>query len=168
MTQLLGETTTRILVLLLLLGIAILAFFTRKILLVPLVAAVFVTYLFDPAIVILQRRGFARGTAFLLLLGLAAVAVIAILAIMPSWLQLESINANGSNFSDGLEKQLSNIESEFSGRLPVLHCGHLSTQISKVATEFGGRVFEDLPSAITTFTVNLLLVPLIAYFMVRD
>jgi predicted PurR-regulated permease PerM len=168
MTQLLGETTTRILLLLLLLGIAVLAFFTLKILLVPLVAAGFVTYLFDPGIVILQRRGWARGSAFLLLLAIVGVALIAILAILPSWLRLESINANGSSFSDRLEKQLSDVETGFSQRLPMLQSLHLSTEINKVAREVGARVFEDLPGVITSFTINLLLVPLLAYFMVRD
>ena len=42
--------------------------FYAEILLVPLVAASFVTYLFDPGIVALQRRDMSRGSAFLLLL----------------------------------------------------------------------------------------------------
>src|SRR5581483_2557043 len=94
--------------------------------------------------------------------------LIAILAIMPSWLQLESINASGSRFSERLDKQLSDVETGFSQRLPMLRAIHLTTEMNKLATEYGGRVFEDLPRVITTFTVNLLLVPLIAYFMVRD
>ena len=168
MTQLLGETPTRILLFLLIIGLGVLAFLTLKILLVPLVAASFVTYLFDPGIVMLQRRGISRGSAFLMLLGVAVLAFIVILAIMPSWLQLESLNASGSSFSERLDKQLSDIEKTISQRLPMFQTVHLSAEINKVATESGGRVFQALPGVITSFTLNLLLVPLIAYFMVRD
>jgi predicted PurR-regulated permease PerM len=167
-TQLLGETPTRVLFLLLLLAVAVLGFFTLKILLVPLVAASFVTYLFDPGIVILQRRGMQRGAAFLLLFLIVTVSLIVVLAIMPSWLRLESINPNGASFSARLENQLSDVESGLSQRLPIFQSVHLATEINKYAAEFGGRVLQALPGLITSFTVNLLLVPLIAYFMVRD
>jgi putative permease len=168
MKQLLGETPTRIAVAILLLAFLVLAFYTLHILLVPLVAASFVTYLFDPGIVALERRGMARGAAFLLLLALTTVGLIAIVALMPSWLRLESINANGSNFSERLNSQLSNVEDVISQQLPFFQSVHLTSEINKVASDFGGRVFAALPGAITSFSLNLLLVPLIAHFMVRD
>lgn len=102
------------------------------------------------------------------ILGAAAVALIAVLAILPSWLQLESINANNTSFSQRLEKQLSDVETVFSQRLPMFRSVQLTPQINRVATEYGGRVFAGLSGLIASFTVNLFLVPFIAYFMVRD
>lgn len=48
MTHLLGEGPTRVLIILVLLTVVIFAAVTLKILLVPLVAAGFVSYLLDP------------------------------------------------------------------------------------------------------------------------
>ena len=61
MKSLFGETPTRILAFCALLISLILAFIAVEILAVPFVAALFVVYLFDPAVVALQRRGMDRG-----------------------------------------------------------------------------------------------------------
>ena len=64
MKSLFGETGVRILALgALVLGL-ILAVFVIQILLVPFVAALFVVYLFDPAVLAMQRKGIDRGHAF--------------------------------------------------------------------------------------------------------
>ncbi|MBV8781992.1 MAG: AI-2E family transporter [Phycisphaerae bacterium] len=150
------------------LAVLIFAALTLKILLVPLVAASFVTYLFDPAIVILQRRGMERGAAFALLLGITVLSFIVLLAAAPSWLHSESLNANTQNFSDRLQTQLGEMEKSMASRAPMLQSFHLASEVNKAATEIGARVFAALPELITSFTLNLLLVPFIAYFMVRD
>jgi len=44
----------------------------------------------------------------------------------------------------------------------------LKEQITAKAAAVASRFFGELPGLITTFLVNLLLVPFIAYFMIRD
>ncbi len=163
-----ADLPTRILGLTLLLGVMALAFLTLRILLIPLVAASFVAYLFDPAVVALQRRGMQRGSAFGLLLAISLIAIITFLALAPSWLRLESLNANSESFTDRMEKQFGEMEHSISQRFPMFQSVHLASKVNQKAGEFAAHFFEGLPALITSFTVNLLLVPFIAYFMVRD
>src|SRR5438132_12594052 len=110
MKSLFGETPARILALCGLLISLILAFIAVEILLVPFVAALFVVYLFDPAIVVLQRRGMDRGHAFLVLLLVTLIAVTVILMFMPSWLRMESLGVSGETFSQRVTIQLGALE----------------------------------------------------------
>jgi predicted PurR-regulated permease PerM len=168
MKHILGDLPSRVLAFAIFLAVVGLAIYTLKILLVPVVAASFVTYLFDPAIVSMQRRGMERSKAFLVLLGVSILGILLMMALAPQWLSLESINANGSNFSDRMEKQLEEIERSVTIRLPMLRSMNLTSALNKAAGDFGGRLFNELPSLITSFVLNLILVPFIAYFMVRD
>src|SRR6516225_8489736 len=100
MKNLFGEGPGRLLAFAGLLVALFLAFMAIQVLLVPFVSALFVAYLFDPAIVILQRRGMDRGKAFLLLLTITFVAVIVVLALLPQWLRLEAIGGSSTTFAD--------------------------------------------------------------------
>jgi predicted PurR-regulated permease PerM len=139
-----------------------------RILLVPFVAAFFVVYLFDPAVVMLQRRGLQRGTAFLLLLVVTAIAVGFILAFLPAWLRLESIGGSSQTFAQRFSEQLDGIEQSFNRTFPMMGSINLSAGINSRAVDAGMRLFQDIPGLVTTFIVNLLLVPFISYFMIRD
>jgi putative permease len=139
-----------------------------RILLVPFVAAFFVVYLFDPAVVMLQRRGLQRGTAFLLLLVVTAIAVGFILAFLPAWLRLESIGGSSQTFAQRFSEQLDGIEQSFNRTFPMMGSVNLSAGINSRAVDAGMRLFQDIPGLVTTFIVNLLLVPFISYFMIRD
>jgi predicted PurR-regulated permease PerM len=52
--------------------------------------------------------------------------------------------------------------------VPLAQSINLSNRIATRAGHFAETFFEQLPSLVTAFAVNLLLVPFIAYFMVRD
>jgi putative permease len=147
----------------------VLAFFTVKILLVPVVAASFVAYLFEPAVVTLQRRGVQRGLAFLLLLTTSVTALVVVLALTSRWLKFESIERVGTeDIASRLNEQAGNLENWLNKRIPLAQSINLSNRIATRAGRFAETFFEQLPSLVTAFGVNLLLVPFIAYFMVRD
>ena len=139
-----------------------------RVLLVPFVAAFFVVYLFDPAVVILQRRGLQRGTAFLLLLVVTTIAIGFILAFLPAWLRLESIGGSSQTFAQRFSEQLDGIEQSFNRTFPIIGSINLSAGINSRAVDAGMRFFQDLPGLVSTFVINLLLVPFISYFMIRD
>ena len=168
MKSLFGETPARILAFCGLLISLILAFIAVEILVVPFVAALFVVYLFDPAIVALQRRGMDRGNAFLLLLLATVVSVTVILMLMPSWLRLETVAVSGETFSQRVSVQLSTLERWIDMNFPMFSSVDISGQITTKAAVIATRFFGELPSLITSFIVNLILVPFIAYFMIRD
>ena len=170
MKQTLSDLPGKVIALLILLGALVLAFFTLKILLIPLVAASFLAYLFDPAIVVLQRRGMGRGVAYLLLLVVSVLGIAVLVASAPSWLQLESISAAGNEggFAERLEKQISDAERALDKRFPMFKSIDMSSKAAVKAAAAAEHLFEQLPGLMTAFLLNLLLVPVIAYFMVRD
>ena len=168
MKNLFGEMPVRILSFgALLLGL-FLAFLAVQILLVPFVAALFIVYLFDPAVLMLQRRGMDRGTSFLILLCLTLIAVTVILMFMPSWLRLESIGGSSQTFTSRLTDQLTKLESWVDSKVPMFSSVDIAAQVTTKAATIATHFFEELPSLVTSFLVNLLLVPFIAYFMIRD
>jgi len=169
MKQLLGDIPTRFIAITILLALLVLAFLTVRILLVPVVAASFVAYLFEPGVVSLQRRGMQRGLAFLLLLTTSVTAVVVVLALTSSWLKFESIErVNTGDIAIRLDNQSGELENWLNKRIPLAQSIDLSSRIATRAGRFAETFFEQLPSLMTAFAVNLLLVPFIAYFMVRD
>jgi predicted PurR-regulated permease PerM len=163
----LGETPFRILVIAAVIAALALTFFAVRILLVPFVAALFVVYLFDPAVVILQRRGLERGPAFLLLLTFVLVAISVMLAFMPAWLRSESA-AYGQNFAERFTSQLNVLEQWLNSTSPMFGTVRLTSQVTAKSAQMAAAFFEDLPALLTDFVINLMLVPFIAYFMIRD
>lgn len=168
MKSLFGETGVRILALGALLLALILAVFVVQILLVPFVAALFVVYLFDPVILAMQRKGLDRGHAFLLLLILTVLSIAVVLMFMPSWLRLESLGVSSDTFSQRVTAQVSSIERWVNANFPMFRSANIGDQFTTRAAAVASRFFGELPGLITAFIVNLLLVPFIAYFMIRD
>lgn len=168
MKNLFGEGSVRLLAFGGLIVALVLAFFAIQVLLVPFVGALFVAYLFDPVIVTLQRRGMDRGKAFLLLLGITFAGIIALLALMPQRLRLETINSSSATFADRLSQQLGELERLADAKLPMLQTVQIGAQVTQKATDVASRLFEQVPGLVTSFLVNLILVPFIAYFMIRD
>jgi putative permease len=168
MRNLFGEIPVRILAFAGLLVLVVLAFLAVEILIVPFVAALFVIYLFEPAVTAMQIRGMDPGKAFLILLVITFMAVTAALMFMPSWLRMESIAGSGETLSQRIEHQLDETEGWVHGRFPMFQSVKISEQLSTRAAGFAGHFFEEMPELLTSFAINLLLVPFIAYFMVRD
>ena len=168
MKNLFGEAPVRLLAFGALLITLVLAFLAIQILIVPFVAAMFVVYLFDPVVIALQRRGMERGRAFLILLLITLVSITALLMFAPAWLRLEAIGSSSDTFTERIDQQLNDMERWVDVRFPMFRSVEIAKQASVRAAELGGHVFEALPGLITSFVVNLLLVPFIAYFMVRD
>src|SRR5689334_1193363 len=168
MKNLFGEAPLRVLAFAGLIVCLFLAYLTIQILLVPFVAALFVVYLFEPVIVTLQRRGMDRGKAFLALLCLTLMGIMILLMVMPSWLRVESLGGSSSTFTDRISKQLGELERWADSRFPMLTSIRIGEQITAKAGNIATRFFEQLPGLVTSFLLNLLLVPFIAYFMIRD
>ena len=168
MKNLFGEVPLRVLAFVLLLAALVLAFIAVRVLIVPFVAAMFVVYLFDPGITVLQRRGLERGNAFLILLMIALVGITIILMFAPAWLRLEAIGGSSDTLTQSIQTQLARTEHWVDSKFPMLRSVNITGQISARAATVATNFFEELPGLITSFAVNLLLVPFIAYFIIRD
>jgi predicted PurR-regulated permease PerM len=168
MKSVFGDTTVRVLAFAALLLGFVLVFVAIRILLVPFVAALFVVYLFDPAIIVLRRRGIDPSNAFLVVLIVTLVAIGGTLALMPSSLRLESLVESRDKFTGQFITQLGAVEQWTNSKFPIFGSVRLVSEINNKVATIAIRFFDELPRWITSFAVNLLLVPFIAYFMIRD
>ena len=141
MKNLFGETPLRLLAFGGLLLALFLAFLAVRILLVPFVAALFVVYLFDPAITAFQRRGVERGKAFLILLGTTLIAIAVVSMFMPQWLRLESIGGSSATFTDRLTVQVDELERWVDKKFPMFRDVEIAIEI-EIACE--GETFGVL------------------------
>jgi len=139
-----------------------------RVLLVPFVASLFLAYLYQPALEMLQRRGMDRGRAFLLILT-ASLIVLSLLAVVaPSWLRLESLGGSTQTFAQRLDFQLDALERRIERRVPMFRAIQVHEQVSGRVSAFAEDFVLHLPALISSFILNLILVPFIAFFMVRD
>jgi predicted PurR-regulated permease PerM len=168
MKNLFSEGPMRLLAFGALLVLLFVAFLAVRVLLVPFVAALFVVYLFEPAVMALQRRGMDRGHAFLTLLCVSLVGILVMLMVMPAWLRLEAISGSSETFSQRVEGQLIEVERWIHGRFPMFRSVKIATQASARVEAAAGHFVDQLPTLITAFAINLMLVPFIAYFIIRD
>ncbi len=156
-----------------------LAYFTVRILLVPFIAALFLVYLFEPGVTRLGRREFTPGNAFLILFGSMVLALGTFMAFVPGWLsidedsEIQSVIAGSSEdepseFAARLESQLRAVDDSIKARLPFIESFDIAGEITNRGTSFVLAFFESLPSIVGSLTINLMLVPLLAYFIVRD
>jgi len=168
MKSLIGDTPVRLLTFAALLVALTITFLALRILLVPFVAALFVVYLFEPGVVVLQRRGFERGPAFLLLLSLSLLTLVCMLAYTPAWLRLESLDWSNQNVSERFTSQLNALEHWINTKFPMFGSIRFAAELTAKSAGIARRFSEDLSGLITSFIINLTLVPFIAYFMIRD
>jgi predicted PurR-regulated permease PerM len=168
MKQLIGEWSVRLLVITIVAAALVTFYFSIQILLVPFVAAVFLGYLFDPAMVPLQRRGMDRVNAYLLILVSTMIVITVMIMVAPSWLVVESIDSSSQTFTERLHTQLNALESRARVQFPIIRAVNIADAITGRAGTLANEMLERLPSLATSFLVNLILVPFIAYFMVRD
>ncbi|HEX4996688.1 MAG TPA: AI-2E family transporter, partial [Terriglobia bacterium] len=168
MKNLFGPYTTKVIGVVLLLATVVLAVLTVRILIVPLVIAFFVSYLFDPAVSALEGQGVGRGRAFTLLFALSMTVILALLVFAPSWLIPEPMTPSRQDFAESVAAQSLLIEQWVVKKAPLLGSLHLADAVTRRYVDMAKTFFEQLPSLITAISINLLLVPFIAFFLVRD
>jgi len=148
--------------------LVILLALTVQVLLVPLIAAMFLAYLFEPGIEVLQRRGMERSKAYILIFAIASIGLITLLSLAPQWLSFEQPTGSTLTLSERVQYQIKALENWADQHLPMFSSIHVSEKIGAYAAELSQRLVVQLPSLVTSFAINLILVPFIAYFMVRD
>jgi predicted PurR-regulated permease PerM len=147
-----------------------LLFLTVQVLLVPLVAAMFLAYLFEPGIERLQRRGMQRGKAYILIFAGATIGLATLFSLAPSWLDVgtQPAGASTETLSDRLKTLGKTIEDRATQYIPAFTSVNISEKFSEAAGKLAESLLLQLPALVTSFTVNLILVPIIAFFIVRD
>lgn len=168
MKRLFGEVPARLVGIAIILAVVILLVLTVQVLLVPLVGALFLAYLLEPGIVVLQRRGIGRGNAFIVMLSLCSIVLLLLLMMAPTWLTLESVGGFKGNFPVKVETALASFDKSVKKQIPVFRKVDISNKITQRAVDFAEQAATELPSMAASFTVNLMLIPFMAYFLIRD
>jgi predicted PurR-regulated permease PerM len=168
MISVFGEHTTRLLILGAIALALVFAFFTVSILLVPLVAAPFVVYLVDPAVIRRQRHNLSPGNSFLLILIAVLACLGLLLAFIPSRVSLESFSASDTDFAVRIERQMTEMETWIQTKVPMLESFEIAANVMARGAGIIVTFFNELPGLIASVAINLLLVPFIAYFIIRD
>ena len=168
MKKLFGEVPARLVGIAIILALVILLVLTVRVLLVPFVGALFLAYLLEPGIVVLQRRGMGRGNAFIVMLGLCSVVLLLLLMMAPGWLTLESVGGFKGIFPAKVETSLTSFDKWVKKQIPVFRKVDISSKITQRAVDFAEQAATELPSMAANLTVNLMLIPFMAYFLVRD
>jgi putative permease len=141
---------------------------TVRVLLVPVVAALFLVYLYDPVIKSLQRQGVSPAKGYLLLLAISILAAINLIVYAPEWLRFESMGGSADTLAERLSQQASGFERFIDSRIPLLRPFDLAGQITERARSLVDQMRTALPALFASFALNLVLVPIIAFFMVKD
>src|SRR6185503_7661015 len=94
--------------------------------------------------------------------------VLLLLMLAPGWLALETSNGFDSNFPARVVAKLGGFDAWIESHLKVFKQVKISETIDVRVFEFAERLATQLPSLAASFTVNLMLIPFMAYFLVRD
>jgi putative permease len=169
MKRIFGDLPGRIFGIAIVAAVIILLILTVQVLIVPVVGAIFLAYLLDPGVVALQRRGMGRGNAFIVLLGVCLVIVALALILLPGPLAPTAANGLNKRLPDRITADLDKLETWKRNHLRILANVNLSgSDVQKRLFDFAGKFATQLPGLAATFMVDILLIPLIAFFLARD
>lgn len=161
------------------LGITVLAsvliYFLSSIL-APFLLALILAYIFDPLVDRLQSLKINRAWGALIILSLILTSMIALIVVLIPMFQQEFalLSERLPDFFARLNQQLAPLLKKYLGMkvkfdLPAL--GQTIANNWKEAGEFGGKLFSSLKIgglAIVGFIVNLVLVPVVLFYLLRD
>ncbi len=168
MKRIFGEIPGRIIGIAAAVAVIVLLILTVQVLIIPVVGAMFLAYLLDPGVVALQRRGMRRGNAFLVVLGICLTALLVASILLPGPLAPEAANGLNKRVPDRISNDLERFEKWKDSHLRILANVDLGGSVKTRLFDFAGRIATELPGLAATFTVDILLIPLIAFFLVRD
>ncbi|HXJ96153.1 MAG TPA: AI-2E family transporter [Terriglobia bacterium] len=151
-------------------GIVIAALYFASSVITTLVLSIFIAFVLDPGVRILERMGLPRwvGSFLLVLLGLSAIYLI-VYGLSSSAL---SLSADLPNVEDRLERMASRIEAPFSAiGARILSPGHTDHSVQTVRLEqdspWGQFLWRGIGS-VYVFTVTVAFIPFLVFFMLTS
>ncbi len=144
-----------------------------RVVLVPFVLAAFLTYLLEPVVAMLTRRGVHRvGAIWLTYFALALAAILAALVLVPSVVdELNRLAEVVPLHASDLRMRLEELQSDYS-RLPVPEGLRtvLDQALERAETQLVQGVSAALGGTVAFMgnMVRILITPVLAYYMLRD
>jgi len=166
--RIIGEIPGRIIGIAAAVAAIVLLILTVQVLIIPIVGAMFLAYLLDPGVVALQRRGMRRGNAFVVVLGVCLATLVIASVVLPGPLAPEAATGLNKRVPDRIKADLDKFERWKSNHLKILANVNLGGNVPTRLFDFVGRIATELPGIAANFTIDILLIPLIAFFLVRD
>ena len=168
MKRIIGEMPGRIIGIAMAAAAIILLILTVQVLIIPIVGAIFLAYLLEPGVVALQRRGMGRGNAFIIVLGVCLATLLIALLLLPGPFAPEAASGLNKRVPDRINADLEKFDKWKSNHLRILSYVNLAGNIKTRIFDFAGRLATELPGIAATVTIDILLIPLIAFFLARD
>jgi len=162
--RIIGDIPARIIGIAIAIAAIVLLVLTVQVLIIPIVGAIFLAYLLEPNVVTLQRKGMRRGNAFIVMLGACLGLLFLSLILLPG------ADTSGLNkrIPDRIRSDLAKFDGWKRNNLKILANIDITHSIEVRLFEPAAKFATELPSLAATITVDILLIPLIAFFLVRD
>lgn len=146
------------------------AVLTIEDLLLSLVFAFVISYMFTPPVNVLESKGVPRKTGVLILFSATGVFIaLFFIKALPGILgQLQSLKSDMPKYSTGLTALTGQIEAALNTLFPNFLNIDVSQKTGKILASFSAGFFEQLPRILSTSLSVLMLAPLLAFFMLID
>jgi predicted PurR-regulated permease PerM len=160
-------------IMLLFIGGIIYFFIKIKIVLIPFIIGIIFSYLFNPFIIIMKKRGFSRQGAIILLIGIILIIFIfaALILIPVLFNELESLALMLPGYINSIEGFINYIGEEYKRlRLPLMIKDIINEflhRMEEFIIGFINNITESLPGVLT-YILSILIAPIITYYILKD
>lgn len=139
-------------------------------LLLSTVLAFVFSYLLNPLVNNLERRGINRSLAITIIFVLVGLLLsISVAALLPFFsAQISSFKSDLSKYIEGVAHLIEETERQFSRFSGTLFKIDISRKVELTLTSWTGQLFGDLPNILQKLFTTLLLAPFFAFFLIKD
>jgi len=138
--------------------------------LLPLLLALIVTFLLEPAVSCIESEAIGRSTSiFLVYLLLTALLFLAWSSLFPPWQAMwESLRTDVPRYTASLIDFLKGVQADLHARLPFLENYDLAGKVKQGGERMLGEVLSQTPRSALRVGSLFVLVPLFSFFFLRD
>lgn len=143
---------------------------TLHIILAPFVLSLLLSYLFHPTVNRLERRGFSRGWAIILIFAiLFLILSVFVLFLLPGMIrELQMLYTNFPAFIFNLEEAIKTWQAQLAPNYPFIARIDLVAKLTAFRQEVRTHLLQVVPVFFETLAPYLFFIPLLTFFLLRD
>jgi len=143
---------------------------TLHIILAPFIFSLLLSYLFHPTVNRLERRGFSRGWAIILIFAvLFLILSFFVLFLLPGMIrELQLLYTNFPAFIFNLEEAIKTWQAQLAPNYPFIARIDLVAKLTAFRQEVRTHLLQVIPVFFETLAPYLFFIPLLTFFLLRD